>query len=49
MPAEPSLALPRRSVVSGLVIVPLDATGQITRTIDGAGLVVDSRVVGYLR
>jgi hypothetical protein len=48
-PDEPSLALPRRSSVSGLVVVPLGADGEVRRVVDGAGLVVDARLVGYLR
>ncbi len=47
-PSTPSLLVPRKSKVSGLIVVPLDSQGTIRREVTG-GVDVTAHVVAYLR
>lgn len=47
-PQTPSLVVPRRSKVTGLIVVPLDSKGTIRREVVG-GVEVTAHVVAYLR
>lgn len=47
-PQTPSLIVPRRGKVTGLIVVPLDSKGTIRREVVG-GLEVTAHVVAYLR
>jgi hypothetical protein len=47
-PSVPSLVLPRRTKVTGLIVVPLDSRGTLRRTVVG-DLDVTAHVVAYLR
>jgi hypothetical protein len=44
----PSLVLPRRTKVTGLIVVPLDSKGTLRRNVVG-DLDVTAHVVAYLR
>jgi hypothetical protein len=48
VPQTPSLVVPRRSKVTGLIVVPLDSKGTIRREVVG-GVEVTAHVVAYLR
>ena len=47
-PSVPSLVLPRRTKVTGLIIVPLDSKGTLRRNVVG-DVDVTAHVVAYLR
>jgi hypothetical protein len=47
-PTVPSLVLPRRTKVTGLIVVPLDSKGTLRRNVVG-DLDVTAHVVAYLR
>jgi len=47
-PETPSLVVPRRSKVNGLIVVPLDSKGTIRRNVTGS-VEVTAHVVAYLR
>ena len=47
-PSVPSLILPRRTKVNGLIVVPLDSKGTLRRNVVG-DVDVTAHVVAYLR
>mgnify|MGYP006197849317 CR=1 FL=1 len=47
-PSVPSLVLPRRTKVTGLIVVPLDSKGTLRRNVVG-DVDVTAHVVAYLR
>jgi hypothetical protein len=47
-PATPSLIVPRKAEVTGLVVVPLDVEGTLRRDVVG-DVEVTAHVVAYLR
>ncbi|MFY9331954.1 MAG: hypothetical protein WAO41_09795 [Candidatus Nanopelagicales bacterium] len=48
-PVAPSLQLGRKSTQSSLIVVPLNESGQIRRTLTGGPVDLTARIVAYLR